>query len=101
MQTVFIGGLNMDPIKIAELSEQLSTTLIQKNHDYGNSYEKTVNEYGDMIIPLRIDDKVNRLKTLLSGTDSQVRDESVADTLLDIAGYALLGAELWNRRLGE
>ena len=38
---------------------------------------------------IRINDKVKRLKTLLK-TDQQVKDETIEDTLYDLAGYAIL-----------
>ena len=44
-------------IEIAELVEK-------KNKDYGNSFEKTISEYGNTAYYLRIDDKLSRLKSL-------------------------------------
>ena len=35
-------------------------------------------------------DKLERLKTLYKGGDQQVKDESIDDTLLDIANYAVM-----------
>ena len=39
---------------------------------------------------IRIGDKLNRLKTLVRGQEQQVSDESITDTLMDLAGYAIL-----------
>ncbi len=67
------------------------TELYQwKNHDYGDSFHKGYQEYG-MIMPLiRLEDKLNRLKGLALGREAKVKDESVRDTLLDLANYAIM-----------
>ena len=64
--------------------------LIAKNKDYGNSYDKTLNEYGRNIGLIRIEDKLNRLKNLLLLKEEIRTEESIIDTVLDIAGYAVL-----------
>lgn len=38
---------------------------------------------------IRLDDKLNRLKSLAKNP-AQVRDESIRDTLLDLANYAIM-----------
>ena len=35
-------------------------------------------------------DKIARLRNLLSGAVAQVEDESVQDTMIDLAGYLIL-----------
>lgn len=71
--------------------ERIAELLTQKNEKYGNSFEKTADEYGSSVILLRLDDKLNRLKTLLRANDTAINtDESVLDTLTDLAGYAIL-----------
>ena len=61
----------------------------KKNKDYGNSFDKTLAEYGDTAYFLRIEDKLSRLKSL-SKKEALVANESVEDTLKDIIGYTLL-----------
>lgn len=70
--------------------EELKKLLISKNKDYGNSYDKTLNEYGRNIGLIRIEDKLNRLKNLLLLKEEIRTGESIIDTLLDIGGYAVL-----------
>lgn len=82
------------------LTERLNTTLKSKNHDYGDSYAESVDEYGKVIMAIRISDKLNRLKTLIKGDDRKVADESLEDTLLDLAGYSLLAIEYLKRKSG-
>lgn len=81
--------MKVTPESIQKACKLLETVLIQKNHDYGSSFEEQFNEYGLTSSMIRLDDKLRRLKTL-SKTPQEVAGESKADTLLDTAGYALL-----------
>ena len=81
--------MNKEDLIINEC-EELKKLLIDKNKDYGNSYDKTLNEYGRNIGLIRIEDKLNRLKNLLLLKEEIRTEESIIDTLLDIAGYAVL-----------
>ena len=69
-------------------TENLSETLIAKNADYGNSFSESYKKHGLVSATIRLEDKLNRLNNLLKN-EAQV-DESIDDTLLDIAGYAIL-----------
>ena len=68
-----------------EVCERLSELLYHKNNCYDNSYDKTVDEYGKTIMALRIQDKLNRVKS-----KNNNNFESLIDTYMDIAGYAIL-----------
>ena len=68
----------------------LADTLIAKNKDYGNSVEEQFQEYGITSLNIRLDDKRRRMKQLSSHT-ANVKTESMAETILDEAGYAILG----------
>jgi Nucleotide modification associated domain 1 len=81
-------SINKDSISLE--CENLSWVLAAKNHDYGNSVQEQFDEYGLTSILIRLDDKMRRLKNLLS-KPQQVSDESILDTLQDMAGYAVLG----------
>ncbi|MHB1154865.1 MAG: DUF1599 domain-containing protein [Eubacteriales bacterium] len=60
-----------------------------KNHDYGDSFGSTYRKLGIISAITRITDKVNRLQTLVVNK-AQVKDESIRDTLLDLANYAIM-----------
>lgn len=77
--------------RIKRAGTELTELLVRKNHDYGDSFARQYEKYGLMSALIRMDDKMRRLETLLAGTDAQV-DESIKDTLLDLAGYALLAS---------
>lgn len=78
--------------KINGICNELAKVLKEKNKKYGDSFSKTADEYGNAVLLLRIQDKLNRLKQLLifKEDDCSNSDESVEDTFLDLAGYAVL-----------
>lgn len=66
-----------------------------KNHDYGNSFDKSLDEDGLIAAKVRIGDKYNRFGNLIR-KENKVSDESVEDTLLDMANYAIITV-MWMR----
>ena len=75
----------------ARLCRQLNKIYEQKNHDYGDSFGKGMTEYGLIMPVIRLEDKFNRFKKLaLNNGEAKVKDESIEDTLLDMANYALM-----------
>lgn len=72
--------------KLDESYARVRETVLAKNHDYGSAYQR----HGVAGILVRLSDKALRLENL-QGHAALVVDESARDTLLDIAGYALLG----------
>lgn len=74
---------------VYDILKELETLLIRKNKDYNNSFDRTVDEYGYVVIAIRLEDKINRLNNLMKN-NNEVKDESIEDTLLDIAGYCVL-----------
>jgi signal peptidase I len=70
--------------------KSMSNLYSKKNHDYGNSFELSLNEEGLAASRIRIGDKWRRYKTLSRGIQNQVSDESIRDTLLDMANYSIM-----------
>ncbi|KAB7198371.1 nucleotide modification associated domain-containing protein [Clostridium beijerinckii] len=77
-------------MKVKEISNEIAELLEKKNKDYGNSFDKTVEEYGATAYLLRIEDKISRLKSITKNKEILVTDESMEDTIKDIAGYSIL-----------
>lgn len=77
-------------MNIDKIASEIVDLVKRKNKDYGNSFDKTLNEYGTTAYFLRIEDKISRLKSLTKSKDQNVNDESIEDTLKDIVGYTLL-----------
>ncbi|MET3658498.1 DUF1599 domain-containing protein [Sporosarcina psychrophila] len=77
------------PAQIGAVCDKVRDLLIRKNHDYGDSFAQQYAKYGLQSALIRMDDKMRRLETLADGEQAQVA-ESIEDTLMDLAGYALL-----------
>lgn len=85
------------PIAIADnhnqfkkYTDKLAETLLEKNTAYGDSFSQSVDDYGLKVIGIRLSDKYNRIKHLVNAGSLKENDESLEDTLLDTAGYAIL-----------
>ena len=72
-----------------QICAQMNDVYKRKNSDYGDSFGETYKKLGVISAVTRITDKVNRLQSLCI-KDTQVEDESVGDTLLDLANYAVM-----------
>ena len=72
-----------------DVCAELNMLYERKNHDYGDSFHKSFEEFGLTMAAIRMSDKLNRFKTLIR-SQAQVEDESVRDTLMDLANYAIL-----------
>lgn len=75
---------------VGEICTEINETLERKNKDYGNSFSEQFKEYGLVSSCIRLEDKMRRLKKLTMSSEIYVKDESIRDTLLDMAGYAIL-----------
>lgn len=83
---------------IYNMAQDLAEMVIRKNGDYGNSYFRLRDEWGEVSFGARLGDKYHRVSNLLKGHQAQV-DEKLEDTIKDIVGYCLL--ELAYRKLKE
>lgn len=72
-----------------KLNEESLELYKAKNADYGNSFSKSYKEFGLTAPIIRMSDKLERLKTL-SKAEARVKDESIRDTLVDLANYAFM-----------
>ena len=73
------------------ICDHIHEVYISKNHDYGDSFGKSIAEFGPIAGVVRMEDKMNRIKSLIKkGGDQKVTDESMKDTLLDLANYAIM-----------
>ena len=74
--------------KHMEICKELNQIYRDKNHDYGDSFGETYEKLGIISAVTRIVDKTNRLQTLC--TRKQKVDESIRDTLMDLANYSIM-----------
>lgn len=71
------------------ICDELNGIYEKKNHDYGNSFGETFDKLGIVSAVTRISDKTNRLMSLCK-TEARVDDESITDTLMDLANYCIM-----------
>lgn len=76
---------------IRKACQDLADLLVKKNQDYGNSVQEQFQEYGPVSLHIRLDDKLRRLKQLETTGKINVKTESKQETMIDLAGYAILG----------
>lgn len=74
----------------AEICKEINDLYDRKNHDYGDSFHQTFVEEGMAMARIRLGDKFSRFKNLSRGGEQKVNDESVRDTLIDLANYAIM-----------
>ena len=72
------------------ICDHLNEVYVAKNHDYGDSFHQTFLEEGMAMPRIRLGDKFSRFKNLSRGVENMVSDESLIDTLLDMANYAVM-----------
>lgn len=76
--------------KYQEISDKMKKTFIEKNTRYGNSFVDTIEKYGTVAALTRITDKYNRMNELYLNKNLNGLDESIEDTMLDMANYLIM-----------
>lgn len=80
---------NTSANQFKDIAKGMIETYVRKNHDYGNSFDKSLDKFGLVASVVRIGDKMNRIESLVQ-KKAMVQDESIRDTLLDMANYAIM-----------
>lgn len=77
-----------------EIIEEIAKLHDKKNNDYGGAYYEMLKECGTAAGSGIIYNKSRRLANLIKDkTEQMVNDESIEDTLLDLASYAIMTLE--------
>lgn len=80
-----------DDVKMfTEMTRKMAEVFTKKHNDYGQSTKKSYREFGPVSMLTRMSDKFERLKNLTMHDHPMVLDESIEDTLLDLANYCLI-----------
>lgn len=77
---------------VQETYDELKKIYEAKNHDYGNSFNNSCDRFGIVAAVVRMNDKIERINTLYNKESSAKVSESIVDTLLDLANYAVMTA---------
>lgn len=86
--------------KFRAILEEMAQTYERKNHDYGNSFDDSLDKHGLTAAVVRMEDKLNRLNSLKDKA-AKVGDESLMDTLTDLANYAVMTRKWLEGREGK
>lgn len=73
--------------------EKLAKVYVAKNKDYGDSFTRSLDKRGIVASIVRMEDKMNRIDSLHEKPTTEV-DESLVDSLEDLANYAIMTA-IW------
>ena len=84
------------------ICNEINRLYERKNHDYGDSFHQTFTEEGMAMARIRLGDKLARFKSLTKSGVQEVKDESIRDTLIDLANYAIMTVlEMDDQKLEE
>ena len=72
-----------------QIINKLYKIYVDKNHDYGNSFDDTCDEFGLIAPVIRMNDKIKRCKSVLKNNDFKV-NELLEDTISDLANYCIM-----------
>ena len=72
------------------LCHDVHALCVAKNKRYDDSFSKTVRKYGLISALTRMGDKWSRTEALILHHATESADESLTDTLMDLANYCLM-----------
>lgn len=94
-----------DEVKqFADEAKQCVELYSKKNHDYGNSFDKGMDNIGMAYGVGRIYDKMNRLVTITKDGNEhtiQINTETIDDTLRDLACYSIMMLTYRKRQINK
>ena len=70
-------------------TQEMLDTYSRKNVEYDDAFTKSLEEDGLLVAKIRLGDKYKRFSALIK-QENLVKDESIEDTLLDMASYAIM-----------
>jgi hypothetical protein len=72
-----------------DIVDEMVRVFANKRHDYGPTTTETFEKFGPLSMLVRMYDKLGRLTNLL-GKEKSFVQESIDDTLMDLANYAVI-----------
>ena len=82
----------------ATIVKEMCELYAKKNHDYGNSFDEGCDKLG-VSYPLgRLLDKMNRLIACMGKEETMQINESIEDTLTDLACYSVMTISYLKRK---
>lgn len=82
----------------ADIVGKMTTLYAKKNHDYGNSFDEGCDKLG-VSYPLgHLLDKMNRLIACMGKEETMQVNETIEDTLTDLACYSVMTLSYLKRK---
>lgn len=88
---------NVKAERIKKQMEERLKVYEEKNERYGDSFSLTFDQYGPISALTRMKDKMNRLENLILNPELDPKDETIIDTLMDLANYCDMTVEAMTR----
>ena len=85
-----MASLNEKVRQHAAVCNELNALYSRKNADYGDAFHASFMDEGMAMARIRLGDKMTRFKNLSRSNAQMVSDESIRDTLIDLANYAIM-----------
>jgi len=82
----------------ADIVGKMTELYAKKNHDYGNSFDEGCDKIGTGYPLGRLLDKMNRLIACMGKEDTMQVNESIEDTLTDLACYSVMTLSYLKRK---
>ena len=107
METKFKTVTDIEvPIELVDDKVEAFTSIVKemtelyakKNHDYGNSFDEGCDKLGTGYPLGRLLDKMNRLIACMGKEDEMQVNESIEDTLKDLACYSVMTLSYLKRK---
>ena len=97
--TTIDGNLADENVKMfANITSNMIELYAKKNHDYGNSFDESCDKIGTGYPLGRLLDKMNRLIACMGKEDEMQINESIEDTLKDLACYSVMTLSYLKRK---
>ena len=96
-----MAGSDTNKATFESVLYELRDLHAKKNKDYGDAFHKSFEEFGVTAGVVRLNDKMERVKSLVKNGKAEVKDDSLLDSLKDLGCYAvMLYVELKNKENG-
>jgi hypothetical protein len=96
-----MAGSDTNKATFESVLDEMKELHAKKDKDYGSAFHKSFEEFGATAGVVRLNDKMERVKSLVKNGKAEVKDESLLDSLKDAACYAvMLYVELKNKDNG-
>lgn len=93
-----MAGSDTHKATFESVLDEMKELHAKKDKDYGSAFHKSFEEFGVTAGVVRLNDKMERVKSLVKNGKAEVKGESLLDTLKDLASYAvMLYVELKNK----